>query len=128
MTRRSLILGSGAYLPERILTNGELAERIDTSDAWIVERTGIRERRIAGEGEKTSDLAVHAADALGFATAIGVAYDMLRHGFNDTLAGELSRLDPPPENPAPPPDVELEKSSRVRARRRPDDAQVADPR
>ncbi|MEE8276054.1 MAG: beta-ketoacyl-ACP synthase III [Alphaproteobacteria bacterium] len=63
MTRRSLILGSGAYLPERILTNGELAERIDTSDAWIVERTGIRERRIAGEGEKTSDLAVHAADA-----------------------------------------------------------------
>ena len=52
MTCRSLILGSGAYLPERILTNGELAERIDTSDAWIVERTGIRERRIAGEGER----------------------------------------------------------------------------
>ena len=50
-----------------------------------------------------------AADALGFATAIGVAYDMLRHGFNDTLAGELSRLDPPPENPAPPTGVELEK-------------------
>ncbi len=63
MTRRSLVLSSGAYLPERILTNKELSARIDTSDEWIVERTGIRERRIAADGETTSDIAVRAADA-----------------------------------------------------------------
>lgn len=63
MTRRSLVLGSGAYLPERILTNEELSTRIDTTDEWIVERTGIRERRIAGDNETTSDIAVRAADA-----------------------------------------------------------------
>ena len=63
MTRRSLVLGCGAYLPERILTNEELSTRIDTSDEWIVERTGIRERRIAADGETTSDIAVRAADA-----------------------------------------------------------------
>ena len=57
----STVLGCGAYLPERIMTNAELAARIDTSDAWIVERTGIRERHIAAEGERTSDLALHAA-------------------------------------------------------------------
>jgi len=59
--RRSVIEGVGSYLPERIVTNAELARKVDTSDEWIVERTGIRERRIAAEGEKTSDLAVAAA-------------------------------------------------------------------
>ena len=58
---RSAITGVGAYLPERIVTNAELATRIDTSDDWIRERTGIQERRQAAEGEFTSDLAVAAA-------------------------------------------------------------------
>jgi len=57
----SRIVGTGSYLPERVLTNHDLAQTIDTSDAWIVERTGIRERHIAADGETTSDLALHAA-------------------------------------------------------------------
>ena len=57
MIRRSVVAGCGAYLPERILTNSELAKTVDTSDEWIVKRTGIRHRHIAAEGEKTSDLA-----------------------------------------------------------------------
>lgn len=60
---RSYIAGCGSYLPEKILTNAELTRMVDTSDAWIVERTGIRERRIAAEGERTSDLALKAARA-----------------------------------------------------------------
>lgn len=69
--RRSILRGVGAYLPARILTNDELSTRVDTSDAWIRERTGIRERRVAAEGERTSDLAIAAArDAL---EAAGVA-------------------------------------------------------
>jgi len=44
---RSVVLGHGAYLPERILTNAELAKMVDTSDEWIVQRTGIKERHIA---------------------------------------------------------------------------------
>ncbi len=63
MARRSIALGSGAYLPERILTNAELAERVDTTDEWIQARTGIKQRHIAAPGERTSDLAVHAANA-----------------------------------------------------------------
>ena len=59
--RRSLITGCGGYLPERVLTNIELATTIDTTDEWIVSRTGIRERHIAADGELTSDLAVAAA-------------------------------------------------------------------
>lgn len=55
------MLGCGGYLPDRVMTNEELAEMVDTSDAWIVERTGIRERRIAAEGETTSDLALAAS-------------------------------------------------------------------
>jgi len=58
---RARVIGTGGYLPARVLTNEDLAGRLDTSDAWIVERTGIRERRIAAEGEFTSDLAVAAA-------------------------------------------------------------------
>jgi 3-oxoacyl-[acyl-carrier-protein] synthase-3 len=61
MKLRSQIVGCGGYLPERIVTNDELAARLDTSDAWIRQRTGIGERRIAADGELTSDLAYHAA-------------------------------------------------------------------
>jgi 3-oxoacyl-[acyl-carrier-protein] synthase-3 len=60
---RSIVSGCGAYLPGRIVTNAELAKRIDTSDDWIVQRTGIRERRIAADGEMTSDLATKSAEA-----------------------------------------------------------------
>ena len=60
---RAIIEGVGSYLPERVLTNQELAGMVDTSDEWIVERTGIRERHIAAPGETTSDLAVAAAKA-----------------------------------------------------------------
>lgn len=63
MALRSVLVGVGAYLPERILTNEELARRVDTSDEWIVERTGIRQRHIAADGEKTSDLSTAAARA-----------------------------------------------------------------
>ena len=63
MTIRSVVLGCGSYLPRRILTNAELARRIDTSDQWIVQRTGIRQRHIAAEGEFTSHLAIKAARA-----------------------------------------------------------------
>jgi 3-oxoacyl-[acyl-carrier-protein] synthase-3 len=58
-----VIVGAGCYLPERILTNAELATMVDTSDDWIVQRTGIRERHIAAEGEVTSDLGLKAAEA-----------------------------------------------------------------
>ena len=63
MPTRSLVAGCGAYLPSRILTNADLARKLETSDEWIVQRTGIRERRIAAEGELTSDLAVRSAEA-----------------------------------------------------------------
>ena len=63
MTIRSVVLGCGCYLPQRILTNAELAKQIDTSDEWIVQRTGIRQRHIAAEGEFTSHLAIKAARA-----------------------------------------------------------------
>jgi 3-oxoacyl-[acyl-carrier-protein] synthase-3 len=56
------IVGCGSYLPEKIVTNEELAQRIDTSDQWIFERTGIRQRHIAGSHELTSDLAARAAE------------------------------------------------------------------
>ena len=59
---RSQVLGCGGYLPERIVTNEELAARLDTSDEWIRQRTGIGERRVAAQGELTSDLAVRAAE------------------------------------------------------------------
>jgi 3-oxoacyl-[acyl-carrier-protein] synthase-3 len=62
-TIRSVVLGCGSYLPERILTNAELAAKVDTSDEWIVQRTGIRQRHIAAEGEFTSHLAIKAAEA-----------------------------------------------------------------
>ena len=65
----SRIIGTGSYLPERVMTNQELESMVDTSDEWIVTRTGIRERRLAAEGETTRDLAyeasVRAMDAAG---------------------------------------------------------------
>ena len=57
------MLGCGSYLPEKILTNTELAKRVDTTDEWITKRTGIKRRHIAGPNEKTSDLALAAARA-----------------------------------------------------------------
>jgi len=60
---RSVVLGCGGYLPSHVLTNAELARKVDTSDEWIVQRTGIRERHIAAPGENTSDLAIAAARA-----------------------------------------------------------------
>ncbi len=60
MTVRSVIKACGAYLPEKILTNADLEKMVDTSDEWIVQRSGIRERRIAAEGETTVDMAVKA--------------------------------------------------------------------
>src|SRR5579859_1436813 len=61
MELRSRIVGCGGYLPEKIVTNAELAERLATSDEWIVQRTGIRQRHVAAVGELTSDLATAAA-------------------------------------------------------------------
>ncbi len=58
---RSIVRGVGSYLPARIMTNEELSRTIDTSDEWIQQRVGIKQRHIAAEGEFTSDLAVHAA-------------------------------------------------------------------
>lgn len=60
---RSVVVGCGHCLPERRLTNAELSKTVETTDDWIVERTGIRERRIAGDGETTSVLATRAARA-----------------------------------------------------------------
>jgi len=61
VNRRSVVLGVGSALPRRKVTNDELAQRIDTSDQWIVDRTGIRSRYMAGDGETTSTLATQAA-------------------------------------------------------------------
>ena len=58
---RSVVLGCGSYLPSRVLSNAELSRMVDTSDEWITQRTGIRERHIAAEGETTSDMAIAAA-------------------------------------------------------------------
>jgi 3-oxoacyl-[acyl-carrier-protein] synthase-3 len=58
---RSQIIGTGSYLPARIVTNDELAQRVDTSDEWIRQRSGIRQRHVAAEGETTADLATAAA-------------------------------------------------------------------
>jgi len=69
----SRIVGTGSYLPPRIVTNDELARRVDTSDAWIRERTGIRQRHIAEESQTSSDLALEASrralEAAGLAAA-----------------------------------------------------------
>ncbi|OSQ48670.1 beta-ketoacyl-ACP synthase III [Thalassospira alkalitolerans] len=78
MTVRSRIIGCGSYLPSNVLTNEELAKRVDTSDEWIVTRTGIRQRHIAADGEMTSDLAVAAAtQAMEHAGVTAADIDMI---------------------------------------------------
>ena len=75
---RSRIIGSGSALPKRCVSNAELAETVDTSDEWIVERSGIRQRYIAGEGETTSSLAIEAAkSALDDAGIEGKSIDLI---------------------------------------------------
>ncbi|WP_416896734.1 MAG: beta-ketoacyl-ACP synthase III [Minwuia sp.] len=68
---RSVITGCAGHLPDRVLTNADLAAMVDTSDEWIVARTGIRQRHIAAEGETTSDLAVQAATKAMEAAGVG---------------------------------------------------------
>ncbi len=75
MTRRSVLIGTGSALPKRAVSNAEMAKMVDTSDEWIVERTGIRNRHIAGEGETTSTLATAAAKAA--LDAAGVSGDSI---------------------------------------------------
>ncbi len=78
MHLRSHVIGCGAYLPERIVSNAELAERLDTSDEWIVQRTGIRQRHVAAPDELTSDLATKAAErALDQAGVRGSDLDLI---------------------------------------------------
>lgn len=78
MTRRSVLIGTGAALPKRAVSNAEMAQMVDTSDEWIVERTGIRSRHIAGEGETTASLATAAArTALDSAGLTGEAIELI---------------------------------------------------
>ena len=75
---RSVVMGCGAYLPGKTVTNSDLAGLVDTSDEWIAQRTGIRERHIAEEGETTSDLALAATKAaLGAAGIDGNDIDLI---------------------------------------------------
>ncbi|MDR3515436.1 MAG: ketoacyl-ACP synthase III [Azospirillaceae bacterium] len=78
MIRRSFLVGCGSYLPEQVVTNDDLALRVDTSDAWIAQRTGIRSRHIAAPDQMTSDLAIAAARrALEAADLPGEAVDLV---------------------------------------------------
>ena len=75
---RSTVVGCGAYLPDRIMTNDDLSHLVDTSDEWITQRTGIRQRHLAATGEFTSDLATAAAaDALGDAGVMPADVDLI---------------------------------------------------
>src|SRR6202050_3462069 len=74
----SRIAGTGSYLPEKILTNADLELLVDTSDEWIVSRTGIERRHVAAEGETTTDLAEHAARrAMAAAQVTGADIDLI---------------------------------------------------
>jgi 3-oxoacyl-[acyl-carrier-protein] synthase III len=76
--RRSVVLGCGSYLPNQVLTNADLALKVDTSDDWIVQRTGIHERRIAALGETTAQMATNAArTALAHAHLDAQAIDLI---------------------------------------------------
>jgi 3-oxoacyl-[acyl-carrier-protein] synthase-3 len=78
MTTYARITGTGGYLPEKVLTNRDLEALVETSDEWIVSRTGIRERHIAAEGEFSSDLALHASrDALAAAGRTAADVDLI---------------------------------------------------
>jgi len=75
---RSVVRGVGACLPDRVLTNADLAKMVDTSDEWIQQRTGIRQRHIAAPGETTSQLATRAAqEALANAGLTGADIDLI---------------------------------------------------
>jgi len=75
---RSVVMGCGAYLPGKTVTNADLASLVDTSDEWIAQRTGIRERHIAADGEKTSDLALEATNrAMAAAGVTGSDIDLI---------------------------------------------------
>jgi 3-oxoacyl-[acyl-carrier-protein] synthase-3 len=75
---KAQIIGWGAYVPRRVLTNADLAQMVDTSDEWIVERTGIRERRLADPDETTASMAIIAAErALATASADPLAIDLI---------------------------------------------------
>ncbi|MFM8981958.1 MAG: 3-oxoacyl-ACP synthase, partial [Spartobacteria bacterium] len=63
LSRSASIIGTGSYVPDRVLTNADLESMVETSDQWIVERTGIRERRLAADTEVTSHMAAKAAQA-----------------------------------------------------------------
>ncbi|HYN38731.1 MAG TPA: beta-ketoacyl-ACP synthase III [Rhodospirillales bacterium] len=93
---RSQIIGCGSYLPDRILTNAELARQLETSDDWIVGRTGIRQRHIAAEGELTSDLATRAAErALATAGVSAADLDLIVVGTttpDDTFPATATRV------------------------------------
>src|SRR6516165_6962302 len=78
MILRSQVIGCGSYLPQQVMTNAELASRLETSDEWIRQRTGIRQRHIAAPGETTSDMATAAAHvALKTAGIAGHAVDLI---------------------------------------------------
>ncbi len=78
MSIRSQIVGCGSYLPERVVTNAELSTKLDTTDEWIVARTGIHQRHLAADGELTSDLALESANrALEDAAIPAAEVDML---------------------------------------------------
>jgi len=87
MTPRAKIIGTGSYLPQRVLTNKELEKIVKTSDEWITTRTGIRSRRIAGVGEETSKMAARAARmALDMAGVVPQELDMIIVG---TITAEM---------------------------------------
>jgi 3-oxoacyl-[acyl-carrier-protein] synthase-3 len=71
--KRSIVRGVGSYLPARVMTNDEISKLVDTSDEWIQQRTGIKQRHIAAEGEVTSDLAVEAAKKAMAAAGVTIA-------------------------------------------------------
>lgn len=70
---RSVIIGSGSYLPENCVTNADLAKKVDTTDEWIVQRTGIKQRYVAADGETTADLGEKAARAALENAGVGIA-------------------------------------------------------
>lgn len=85
---RAKIIGTGSYLPRRVMTNEDWAKRVDTSDEWIVTRTGIKERHIAAEKEATSDLVCQAAKrALAAAKVKKESLDLVIVG---TISGDTS--------------------------------------
>jgi len=85
--KKTRIIGTGSYVPEKVLTNKDLEQFLDTTDEWIVTRTGIRERHIVAEGEFTSDLAAHAARrAMDMAGISAEAIDLIAVG---TITGDF---------------------------------------